>query len=207
LQNYANVYEKMKNSRPKSVIRLIKEQLGYEQVLNNRAEKFGFRIEVLMDMIRTLEQIAEPFTTMEAFAKRLKELDELTQKAKKTKDPNAVTLSTFHSAKGLEFDHVYMIDCHNGTIPSDEDQRDNEKIEEARRLFYVGMTRARKHLELLTYAEKDGKEKVESRFISEVRGILLKNANNSNLKRAIRARKSEYHPQSERNESRNRDSP
>jgi DNA helicase-2/ATP-dependent DNA helicase PcrA len=176
LQNYANVYEKMKNSRPKSVIRLIKEQLGYEQVLNNRAEKFGFRIEVLMDMIRTLEQIAEPFTTMEAFAKRLKELDELTQKAKKTKDPNAVTLSTFHSAKGLEFDHVYMIDCHNGTIPSDEDQRDNEKLEEARRLFYVGMTRARKHLELLTYAEKDGKEKVESRFISEVRGILLKNA-------------------------------
>ncbi|MGB3261844.1 ATP-dependent helicase [Paenisporosarcina sp.] len=176
LQNYANVYEKMKNSRPKSVIRLIKEQLGYEQVLNNRAEKFGFRIEVLMDMIRTLEQIAEPFTTMEAFAKRLKELDELTQKAKKTKDPNAVTLSTFHSAKGLEFDHVYMIDCHNGTIPSDEDQRDNEKLEEARRLFYVGMTRARKHLELLTYAEKDGKEKVESRFISEVRGIFLKNA-------------------------------
>jgi len=176
LQNYANVYEKMKTSRPKSVIRLIKEQLGYEQVLNSRAEKFGFRIEVLMDMIRTLEQIAEPFTTMEAFAKRLKELDELTQKAKKTKDPNAVTLSTFHSAKGLEFDHVYMIDCHNGTIPSDEDQRDNEKLEEARRLFYVGMTRARKHLELLTYAEKDGKEKVESRFISEVRGILLKNA-------------------------------
>ena len=55
LQNYANVYEKMKNSRPKSVIRLIKEQLGYEQVLNNRAEKFGFRIEVLSDMIRTLE--------------------------------------------------------------------------------------------------------------------------------------------------------
>jgi DNA helicase II / ATP-dependent DNA helicase PcrA len=172
---YEKAYDQIKNSRPKTVIKLIREQLGFEQVLQNRAEKFGFRIEVLLDILSTLEQIAEPYTTMEAFAKRLKDLDSLTQKAKKIKDPKAVTLSTFHSAKGLEFDHVYMIDCHNGTIPSDEDSRDAEKLEEARRLFYVGMTRARLHLELLTYAEKDGKEKTESRFVSEVRSILLKN--------------------------------
>lgn len=175
LLNYSKAYEQMTNARPKTVIRLIKEQLGYEQVLQNRAEKFGFRIDVLLDIIRTLEQIAEPYTTMEAFAKRLKELDAITQKAKKIKDPNAVTLSTLHSAKGLEFDHVYMIDCHSGTIPSEEDMRDTDKLEESRRLFYVGMTRARQHLELLTYATKDGKDKVESKFISEVRSILLKN--------------------------------
>lgn len=174
LLTYAKTYEQIKNARPKTVIRLIREQLGYEQVLQSRAEKFGFRIEVLLDMIGILEQIAEPYTTMEAFAKRIKELDAVTQEAKKTKDPNAVTLSTFHSAKGLEFDQVYMIDCHNGTIPSEEDMRDIDKLEEARRLFYVGMTRARHHLELLTYATKDGKEKVESRFIKEVRSILLK---------------------------------
>ncbi|MFC6040205.1 ATP-dependent helicase [Paenisporosarcina macmurdoensis] len=172
---YAKVYEQMKISRPKTVIKLVREQLGFEQMLQNRAEKFGFRIEVLLDILSTLEQIAEPYTTMEAFAKRLKDLDTLTQKAKKIKDPKAVTLSTFHSAKGLEFDHVYMIDCHNGTIPSEEDTRDTEKLEEARRLFYVGMTRARHHLELLTYVAKDGKDKTESRFVSEVRSIILKN--------------------------------
>jgi len=172
--SYSKVYAQMKDSRPKTVIRLIKEHLGYEQMLQNRAEKFGFRIEVLLDIIRTLEQIAEPFTTMEAFAKRLKELDVLTQNSKKDKDPRAVTLSTFHSAKGLEFDTVYMIDCLSGTIPSEEDMKDTDKLEEARRLFYVGMTRARHHLELLTYASKDGKDKSESRFISEVRSILLK---------------------------------
>ncbi|PUB13988.1 ATP-dependent helicase [Paenisporosarcina sp. OV554] len=178
---YEKAYDQIKNSRPKTVIKLIREQLGFEQMLQNRAEKFGFRIEVLLDILSTLEQIAEPYTTMEAFAKRLKDLDSLTQKAKKIKDPKAVTLSTFHSAKGLEFDHVYMIDCHNGTIPSDEDSRDAEKLEEARRLFYVGMTRARLHLELLTYAEKDGKEKTESRFVSEVRSILLKNKKQQEL--------------------------
>ncbi len=181
LLSYSKVYKQMKESRPKTVIKLIREQLGFEQVLQKRAEKFGFRIEVLLDILNTLEQIAEPYTTMEAFAKRLKELDTLTQKAKKIKDPQAVTLSTFHSAKGLEFDHVYMIDCHNGTIPSDEDSRDAEKLEEARRLFYVGMTRARHHLELLTYVEKDGKEKIESRFVSEVRSILLKNKKQQEL--------------------------
>ncbi|MGB2993315.1 MAG: ATP-dependent helicase [Paenisporosarcina sp.] len=181
LLSYSKVYKQMKESRPKTVIKLIREQLGFEQVLQKRAEKFGFRIEVLLDILNTLEQIAEPYTTMEAFAKRLKELDTLTQKAKKIKDPQAVTLSTFHSAKGLEFDHVYMIDCHNGTIPSDEDSRDAEKLEEARRLFYVGMTRARHHLELLTYVEKDGKEKTESRFVSEVRSILLKNKKQQEL--------------------------
>jgi DNA helicase-2/ATP-dependent DNA helicase PcrA len=181
LLSYSKVYKQIKESRPKTVIKLIREQLGFEQVLQKRAEKFGFRIEVLLDILNTLEQIAEPYTTMEAFAKRLKELDTLTQKAKKIKDPQAVTLSTFHSAKGLEFDHVYMIDCHNGTIPSDEDSRDAEKLEEARRLFYVGMTRARHHLELLTYVEKDGKEKTESRFVSEVRSILLKNKKQQEL--------------------------
>lgn len=181
LVSYSKVYKQMKESRPKTVIKLIREHLGFEQVLQKRAEKFGFRIEVLLDILNTLEQIAEPYTTMEAFAKRLKELDTLTQKAKKIKDPQAVTLSTFHSAKGLEFDHVYMIDCHNGTIPSDEDSRDAEKLEEARRLFYVGMTRARHHLELLTYVEKDGKEKTESRFVSEVRSILLKNKKQQEL--------------------------
>lgn len=180
LLTYSKIYEEMKDMRPKSVIRIIKDKLGYEQVLQNRAEKFGFRIDALLDIIRTLEQIAEPYTTMEAFAKRLKELDNLTQKAKKIKDPKAVTLSTFHSSKGLEFDHVFMIDCHSGTIPSDEDMKDIDKLEEARRLFYVGMTRARKHLEILTYATKDGKDKLESRFVSEVRSIMLNNKSRQN---------------------------
>lgn len=174
LLSYSKVYDQIKGARPKTVIRLIREELGYEQVLRKRAEKFGFHIEMLLDMLRTLEQIAESLTTMESFAKRLSELDKITQSSKKTKDPRAVTLSTFHSAKGLEFSHVYMIDCLSGVIPSEDDMKDTDKLEEARRLFYVGMTRAKEHLELLTYASKDGKDKSESRFISEVRSIVLK---------------------------------
>lgn len=174
ITNYQKVYERMKDSRPKTAIRLIRDELGYDQMLHNRSGKFGYRADTLLEILRTLEQIAEPLLTMEAFAKRLKELDVLTQQAKKGKDPRAVTLSTFHSAKGLEFDRVYMIDLLSGIIPSEDDMKDTAKLEESRRLFYVGMTRARHHLELLTYSTKDDKDKVESRFVSEVRGILVK---------------------------------
>lgn len=171
---YLKAYEQMKNARPKTAIRLIREELGYNQMLINRSEKFGFRVDALLEILGTLEQIAEPLLTMEAFAKRIKELDVLTQQSKKVKDPKAVTLSTFHSAKGLEFDRVYMVDLLSGIIPSEEDMKDTDMLEEARRLFYVGMTRARHHLELLTYSTKDDKEKIESRFVSEVRGIVTK---------------------------------
>ena len=47
-------------------------------------------------------------------------------------------------------------------------------LEEARRLFYVGMTRAKKRLELLSYGQDEGKPKEDSRFLNEVRGLLLK---------------------------------
>src|SRR5690606_289492 len=84
------------------------------------------------------------------------------------------TLSTFHSAKGLEFSSVFMIDLVQGTIPSDEDEGDLAAMEEARRLFYVGMTRAKSRLELLSYRTMDGKTKEDSKFMNEVRGILMK---------------------------------
>ncbi len=66
-----------------------------------------------------------------------------------------------------------MIDLVKGIIPSEEDETDPMLLEEARRLFYVGMTRAKKRLELLSYREANGKTKEDSRFLNEVRGILM----------------------------------
>src|SRR5699024_1031839 len=80
------------------------------------------------------------------------------------------TFSTLHSSKGLEFERVYMIDLVRGIIPSDHES-DDLSLEEANRLFYVGMTRAKKRLELLSYEQMNGEAAGESPFVTAVRKI------------------------------------
>lgn len=152
--------------KPLKVIRTIRGEMGYDQMLSSRAEKFGMRLRYLEQILITLEQIAEPLDSMMEFAKRLKELEQVTQQAKAEKTDDMLTLSTFHSSKGLEFERVYMIDLVEGVIPTEEDAENPDTLEEARRLFYVGMTRAKKHLELISYDS-------ESRFANEVREITI----------------------------------
>lgn len=172
LKDYQKGYEVIPEMRPMRVIQVIRHELGYEASIKSRAEKFGYRFDHLTEILDTLESIAMPLRTMVEFAERLKQLGEAVQQAKFDPPENAVTLSTLHSAKGLEFEQVFMIDLQKGIIPSDEDEKDAELLEEARRLFYVGMTRAKKRLALLSYEEDDGKKKEPSRFIGEVRYIL-----------------------------------
>jgi len=66
-------------------------------------------------------------------------------------DENAdrVSLMTIHSAKGLEFDYVYLIGMEDGLFPSDRARFSETDMEEERRLAYVGMTRAKKELHLI----------------------------------------------------------
>ena len=64
-------------------------------------------------------------------------------------DEDYLILSTIHSAKGLEWDSVYVIHAADGNIPSDMATGSPEEIEEERRLFYVAMTRAKNHLAVL----------------------------------------------------------
>lgn len=174
LDNCIEIYNKIPDMRPAQIIRMIRYELEYEEALKSRAAKFGYRIDHLLGILDTLEGIASQVRTMVDFANRLKELEQAVQQAKINPPANALTLSTFHSAKGLEFRRVFMIDLVKGIIPSEEDETDPMLLEEARRLFYVGMTRAKERLELLSYREANGKSKEDSRFLNEVRGILMK---------------------------------
>ena len=84
---------------------------------------------------------------------------------------DAVQLSTLHAAKGLEFRHVFLVGIEDGVLPHKESQSP-EKIEEERRLMYVGITRAQHSLHI-SYSEKrkQGRELIPcepSRFIAEM---------------------------------------
>ncbi|AKL98399.1 ATP-dependent helicase [Endomicrobium proavitum] len=82
-----------------------------------------------------------------------------------------VTLMTLHLAKGLEFDNVFICGLEEGLFPIGESAFNPEELEEERRLMYVGMTRARKHLYLCWASERTvyGKTRwnMASRFITE----------------------------------------
>ncbi len=165
-------FQQMRGMPPQPAIRVIRGRLGYEKALEKLCQRLGFRKEYLVGILNTLEDIADGLDTMEAFADRLKHLESVLKHAKSRKDQNAVTFSTFHSAKGLEFERVYMIDLVEGIIPSSDDLGADDMMEEAVRLFYVGMTRAKKHLELAAYRKRDGEEAVKSRFVTAVRDII-----------------------------------
>jgi len=96
------------------------------------------------------------------------------QKDDDKRERHAVTLMTLHSAKGLEFPHVYLVGMEEGLMPHQRSIIDGKSIDEERRLAYVGVTRAQDTLTLTFCKErmKWGKPRAQipSRFLMEMRG-------------------------------------
>lgn len=173
LEEVRDVLTQMKGMPPVHAIAVIRERLGYEKAILRMSERLGFNAENLIGILDTLAEIAEPLDTMTDFANRLKELELLMKQSRFHPHAGAVTFSTFHSAKGLEFERVYMIDLIDGVIPSAHDTGKKgsgmSTLEEAARLFYVGMTRAKSHLELISYTTKENRKIAESIFVTSVK--------------------------------------
>ena len=95
--------------------------------------------------------------------------------AERSDDANVVTLSTLHAAKGLEWPHVVLAGVNEGLLPfaNDDEPASSARVEEERRLMYVGITRARQTLAVSTLARrKRGRDivaAVPSRFIAEMK--------------------------------------
>ena len=95
--------------------------------------------------------------------------------AERGDEQNVVTLSTLHAAKGLEWPHVVLSGVNEGLLPfrSEDDQMTPERLEEERRLMYVGITRARATLTVnMLRRRKRGRDTVHgvpSRFIAEMK--------------------------------------
>lgn len=103
--------------------------------------------------LRTMGQIAARYSAMEDlladFAIELPETAAVSDR----QDAGMLTLSTIHSAKGLEWDTVFLIGLMEGVMPVSFALDDEESIEEEHRLFYVGVTRARSRLFLSLHYE------------------------------------------------------
>lgn len=146
-------FKKIPNLAPANAIDLIYE-MGYGDYLEQHGID-SFRLNIM----RTLG-VREK--TIPEFIKRLEYLQKVIRAGSKT-DNAKVLLSTIHSAKGLEYDNVVLVDVADGVFPSNSKDTD---IEEEKRLFYVAMTRARKKLCIFAFREE------ESEFTEYVRSYL-----------------------------------
>ncbi len=122
-----------------------------------------------IDSIRHYET-TEPGPSLHGFLETIALTDLM--KEKEEKGGRGVTLISFHSAKGLEFRVVFIVAAEEDILPHKKSVRMNEDLEEERRLFYVGITRAMKEL-YITYTgfrTKYGKDapSFPSRFIEEI---------------------------------------
>jgi DNA helicase-2/ATP-dependent DNA helicase PcrA len=129
--------------------KLIEKFLDYYQpLLKVKYDDFNKRLNDLDSLLR----IAERYKTTEQFLVDMAlEPPErsLVEAGKKDRHDAALTLSTIHSAKGLEWHTVFLIYVAEGHLPSYLSLETEEKVEEERRLFYVAATRAKVNLFLL----------------------------------------------------------
>ena len=153
---------------PYAAIQYIRKRMGYDEFLKEYAAYRKISSEDLFAVLEEIWQnskgygtIKEWFEHIESYGKMLKEQN------KKNGEKEGVNLMTMHAAKGLEFDTVFVIEANEGSCPYKKATAD-EEIEEERRLFYVAMTRAKRKLVISYVKEKNGKDLLPSRFVSEL---------------------------------------
>lgn len=161
--------KRIQSMAPYAAVNYIRHAVGYEGYLKEYAQIRGLDPQDLKETADRIWESARGFKDlsqwkvhMDDYTKRLKE-----QAARMEQKPQGVTLSTLHSVKGLEYDKVWILNVNEGTIPYKKARLEAE-IEEERRLFYVGMTRARKELVLCHVRRQFEKEMERSQFLDEL---------------------------------------
>jgi DNA helicase-2/ATP-dependent DNA helicase PcrA len=150
---------------PELFDRILKD-LNYLEHLDDGTEEGKDRIENVLE----LHRLAEEYQTR-TLAEFLENIA-LVSDQDTLKEGNVPTLLTMHAAKGLEFGAVFIVGLDDGVLPHSRSFDDPEQMEEERRLFYVGITRAKEKLYLLRALRRGGRgyaeETIESRFLEDI---------------------------------------
>ena len=154
---------------PYAAIQYIRKRIGYDDFIKDYAYTHHVDRSDLNEILAELEESAKPYASAEEWFRHIEEYTETLRLKERQKgmEQEGVRLMTLHGAKGLEFDAVWIIEAVEGQIPYKKAGTDRE-AEEERRLFYVGMTRAREQLVVCFVRTKNGKAAEPSRFIDEL---------------------------------------
>ena len=165
--------EKARTYSPSALVEHLFEATGYAALYENSEDREDeARRENLQELLSSAREFERRNAEGATVAEYLDTVSLATDADVVGSGGGAVTLSTLHAAKGLEFPAVFVVGLEEGYLPHGESREDPEELEEERRLLYVGMTRAKDELTLTLAGRRLVYGKVQyrtpSRFVEEL---------------------------------------
>ncbi|MGB3389706.1 MAG: UvrD-helicase domain-containing protein [Pseudaminobacter sp.] len=165
--NFARWQAALETTPHTELAEIILEESGYTEMWkNDRSAEAPGRLENLKELIRSMEE----YESLRSFLEHVA----LVMDAEQNEDMDAVTIMTLHSAKGLEFETVFLPGWEEGLFPHQRslDEGGRSGLEEERRLAYVGLTRAKKNLHIWFVSNRRihglWQSTIPSRFLDEL---------------------------------------
>src|ERR1700693_2743777 len=191
--------EKAQTYSPSALIEYLFEATGYAALYESSEDKEDEgRRENLQELLNSAREFERRNAEGATVAEYLDTVSLATDADVVASSGGAVTLSTLHAAKGLEFPAVFIVGLEEGYLPHGESREDAEELEEERRLLYVGMTRAKDELTLTLAGRRLVYGKVQyrtpSRFVEEIPAATLEMLSPP---RAVRPTIFEHEPEDE----------
>ena len=146
----------------------IRKVIGYEQYLKEYAKEQNLNWEEIKEILNFVQESTRSMNSLQEWKEYVEQYEEALKVPTDEKD--GVHIITMHACKGLEYPVVFLPDCNEGKIPHKK-ATILEEIEEERRMFYVAMTRAKEHLEILYIEDEMKKHLQRSRFLEKNRTV------------------------------------
>ena len=171
---YNSIKDKVQNLPTEQIINKIFESTGYLDFYDEKDPEDFSRLE----NIKELKSVAIRFPDIGNFLEQVALVEsEYFESEKRNPNEEGIKLMTLHQSKGLEFDTVFITGVEEGLLPHSRSIDDFFQLEEERRLFYVGITRARHKLYILSAKKRfifgNLNYSIKSRFISDDEDILF----------------------------------
>lgn len=170
VDDFENELRALCTMSPYSALHYIRKGIGYDEFIesyakerNGNAEDWLERLTEIQETARDCVSLPEWLAYVESYGKKLEEI----RKEQDCDSKAGVSLMTMHGSKGLEFEAVFIPTVNEGVCPYRKAVQSGA-IEEERRMLYVAMTRAKKHLHLSFVKERFHKGIGLSRFITEI---------------------------------------
>ena len=147
-------------------ISYIYKYLGYKEYSSLKANKFAEEVINEDLFVESLVNFTKDINSMVEFDDKILKL----KKKIRLMPQSNLVLQTIHRSKGLEYDSVFIVDMNKNEFPIiDYEQNPEKSLEEERRVFYVGMTRAKEKLFILSTKKRNSKKTLPSEFYTTVK--------------------------------------